>query len=78
MPKVINPLKKKVKQEICERMLSLSHTAQGAFCDYMEISPITYKHNFTNNTATLQKARWQAAIKRTLSIPVNKDINEDI
>ena len=77
MPKVINPPTKKVDPKICKLMLDRTHQQIGAFCDFLEIVPITYTTNFKTNSPTLLKARWQSAIKRTLNIPDNKNINVD-
>lgn len=78
MPKIINPPTKKVDPKICDMMLNRSHGQIGAFCDHLEIAPITYTTNFKRNSPTLLKARWQMAIKRTLGIADDTDINVPI
>ena len=78
MPKVTNPPTKKVDPKICKLMIDRTHQQIGAFCDLLEIAPITYKTNFLNNSPTLLKARWQSAIKRTLGMPDSKNINVPI
>ena len=78
MPKVINPPTKKVDPKICKLMLDRTHQQIGAFCDFLEIVPITYTTNFKTNSPTLLKARWQSAIKRTLGMPDSKNINVPI
>lgn len=78
MPRVVNPVTKKVHPNICKMMLQLSQEAKGRVCDRLEISPITLQYNLLNNTPPLQKAKWQNEIRRALSIAADQDINVDI